>query len=371
MSRADQFVRAVALDGPQRLTEIEVPLPRLVGRDGLIRVEACGVCGSDVANYRGTGYRGTGVAATDLLILGHEIIGRVMELGDGAAEHFGLAVGDRVALEEVIPCGRCALCLSGRYRYCRHRRYGATPLSVAPGLWGGYAEAIYLHEQAVVHRVPEHLPAELLTLFVPVANGFGWLTDLASMKPGDSVTVLGAGQHAMGTVTAAKAMAASQIIVSGLNHDADRLSLAKLLGATATVNAEKEDVVAAVWSLTQGIGSDIVVDCTPGATQSVAQALQMCAVGGRVVLSGAKRGALVQDFPSDLVQQRDLTVRGAWGRSAWAVTAALAHIEREAEDLALLTGVVFGLSEVEKAIQWVGGAGISTGNWSTHVSVMP
>ena len=150
---SDKILAAVALEGKR--TEVrEFDVPSLPPEGGLLKIEAAGVCGADwpyFLNYPKT--KGP-------LILGHENVGIVARVGKAAAERWGIKEGDRVALEEYLPCGHCEYCRSAEFRLCDATdtligngvRYGSTPISVAPSLWGGYSQYQYLHPNAVFHK---------------------------------------------------------------------------------------------------------------------------------------------------------------------------------------------------------------------------
>ena len=134
----------------------ELPIPDLAEDAALLKIEACGVCGSDARIRRR--------ADDGPKIMGHENVGTIARIGSVAAQRWRLAEGDRVALEEYVTCGTCRWCRSEYFRYCSltagrgsagtSLRYGSTPLSVAPGLWGGYSQYLFVHPGAVIHRLP-------------------------------------------------------------------------------------------------------------------------------------------------------------------------------------------------------------------------
>src|SRR2546425_658121 len=148
----------VVAAGQTELAEFE--MPDIVPEAGLLKLEAAGVCGSDWPSYL--------QKAQQPRILGHENVGVIAKVGHIAAQRWGVKEGDRVALEEYLPCGHCEYCRSVEFRLCNATdtligngmRYGSTPISVAPSLWGGYSEYQYLHPNAVFHKVPAHVPAE-------------------------------------------------------------------------------------------------------------------------------------------------------------------------------------------------------------------
>src|SRR5262249_12780093 len=155
--------------------------------------------------------------------------------GPIAARRWGLREGDRIALEEYLPCGHCSLCRAGEFRLCQQTesrrpgalRYGTTPISEPPALWGGYSQFQYLHPDSVIHRAPENVPSEFLAMCLPLGNGIQWVCMDASAGPGKTILIQGPGQQGLACVIAAKAAGAERIIVTGLNRDAKRLQVAQ------------------------------------------------------------------------------------------------------------------------------------------------
>src|SRR5262249_3707914 len=159
------------------------------------------------------------------------------------------------------------------------------PLSHPPGLWGAYADYMYLDPFSLVHPMRRDLPAKLAVMFNPLGAGFRWAVDLPDTGPGDRVLVLGPGQRGLACVIAARAAGADQIIVTGLTRDAAKLALAKALGADHTIDIETEDARRRVRELTAGHGADVVVEVSAYAAEPVAEALHYVATGGRIVLA--------------------------------------------------------------------------------------
>jgi len=369
-------VRAAVQNGPRRIEIREFPRPRVGPDNGLLRVEANGICGSDVETYKG--HLGN---ATDPFIPGHEPLGIIEEIGERAAQRWGVGVGDRVALEILVPCRSCQLCLIGRYQSCRNRTvgHGVTPLKVKPGLWGGLAEYIYLSPGAILHPVDKTLPAELAVMFNPIGAGVRWACHLGGVGLGDTVLVLGPGQRGLAAVIAARAAGAGTIIVTGLAADAHKLALAREFGADHTIVVDEADIgrdakagggttVEQVGELTNGELADVTLELTPMATAPVTDALLATRHGGRVVLAGLKGG---QEVPlrTDLIINRALTVVGAFGVDARAYAEAIRIIESRRFPLEKLHTHTFGLDDTALAMQTL--AGEVEGEAAVHVSVHP
>ena len=260
--------RAVVQTGPRRLELRELPVPDIDADSGLLRVEACGICGSDAEQYAGV------LPVRMPLVPGHEPLGVIERIGDRAAKRWGVDVGDRVAVEALIPCGHCHACLGGRYQQCRGRGrmfgHGYVPLDRAPGLWGAYADYMYLDPTSIVHRIRKDIPASLAVMFNPLGAGFRWAVELPDTGPGDVVLVLGPGQRGLASVIAARAAGADTIIVTGLTRDAPKLALAKELGADHVIDVEQEDARTRVKELTGGRGAEVVIEVTANATVPIA-----------------------------------------------------------------------------------------------------
>jgi threonine dehydrogenase-like Zn-dependent dehydrogenase len=353
------------------VTELrEVPLPELGATSGLLKVEMTGVCGSDWAYYQNL------PRSRGPLILGHETVGIVERAGSEALQRWGLREGDRVALEEYVPCGHCEYCRSGEFRLCEATdwrtgglRYGATEMSRAPGLWGGYAQYQYLHPNTVFHRVPNSVSGVHAALALPLANGVEWTYLQGRAGPGDVVLIQGPGQQGLSCVAAAKEAGASLVIVTGLSspNDRRRLELARQLGADHTIDIENEDLLETVADLTGGQMADLVIDCASGGTQSVVSAIQLARKRGRVILGGQKRKK-VPEFDSDQIIAKFLTLKGMRGHSYESVELALGMIARNQRNIRALSTHTFALGEVDTALKTLVGLGADA---AIHCTVNP
>lgn len=359
--------RAIVQEGPRRLVLRDLPLPEIDADSALLRIEACGICGSDAEQYAGL------LPVPFPVVPGHEPLGVIAAIGDRAARRWSVDVGDRVAVEAPIPCGHCRACLTGRYPMCRARggffAHGYVPLSVPPGLWGGYADYMYLDPCSIVHRVRADLPAAVAVMFNPLGAGFRWAVDVPNTGPGDVVLVLGPGQRGLASVIAARAAGADTIIVTGLTRDAPKLALARRFGADHVIDVEREDTRRRVKELTDGRGADVVVEVTANATEPIAEALHYVAPGGRIVLAGVKGFKAVPEFVSDLVVMKEAQILGVLGVTSPAYAAAIRLIESERLPLAAMHTHDFALAAAERAIQTL--AGEIAGEISIHSCLLP
>jgi len=365
-------VRAVVQTGPRQIESRSYPRPALGGDTGaLLRVEACGICGSDVEQYKGSmGIRGLP------MIPGHEPLGVIEEITDETAARWGVQAGDRVAVEILIPCRSCSRCLAGRYMNCLNRvgsHGGGNPESRRDRLTGGYAEYIDLHPNSIVHPVSKDLPAEIAVMYNPLGAGVRWALEYGGVHLGSSVLVLGAGQRGLAAILASRYVGAGTIIATGLSSDASKLALAKEFGADHTINVSEEDTVARVRELTGGEGVDVVLDLTPGVTSPILDAVEAVRWGGTIVLAGLKGrtddGPRTTAIPTDMLINKALTVRGAFSVDANGYENAIKLIESGQFPLHKMQTHKFGLDDVEHAIKLL--AGEVPGEEGIHVAIMP
>ena len=344
-------VRAATLVDPQTMELREYERPDLADGWGWLRVEACGVCGTDLELYEGS-FTGS-TWPTGPLIPGHEVVGVVEALPEVTARRWNVSVGDRVALEPNIPCGTCATCLRGDYPSCatapfRPLAYGFVPVAESPGLWGGYADAMALHPQSVVHRVPPELDTTAASIFNALATGYEWAVDIPNLRLGQSVLVLGAGQRGLAAVAAATAAGADLVVCSGVGRDRWRLDQARSLGADLTVDVDEDDLVSAVLDVTRGTGIDVVVDASAGATEPIGQAIASVRSGGTVVLGGLNEGRRAE-LDVDAVVLRAITIMGARSARWPAYEAAIRHLVTD-PSLARLSTHVVPIDRAEDAV---------------------
>jgi alcohol dehydrogenase len=305
-------VRALVLEEPRRLEARRLPVPEIGDDDGVLRVEACGLCGTDHEQFTG------GITGAGPFVPGHEIVGVVEAVGRRAAERWGVAVGERVAIVPFQACRACGPCLAGDHRHCeRHgfrEFYGAIPVERAPGLWGGYAESAYLGPDALLLPVPERLDPVLATVFNPLGAGIQWAVQLPATEPGAVVAVLGPGIRGLCAAAAAKDAGAGFVLITGSGpRDAERLALAPQFGADLAVDVARRDPVRELREATGSRGADVVVDVTANAPAAFGQAIHLARPGGTVVVAGMRGFAAVEGFVPDVIVAKELKVLGALG----------------------------------------------------------
>lgn len=357
---------ALVLEAPRRLTARELPLPQIGDDDGLLRVEACGLCGTDHEQYTGA------LPSPFAFVPGHEAVGVIEAIGPAAAARWRVNVGDRVAVEVFQSCRRCEPCIAGEYRRCESHgirdMYGFVPVDRAPGLWGGYATHQYLSPDTMLHAVPPSLTSEVATLFNPLGAGVRWGATLPGTSAGDVVAVLGPGIRGLCTVAAAKRAGAAFVMVTGLGAaDAGRLSLAAAFGADLTVDVAAADPVDALRAATGGL-ADIVVDVTAKAPAALAQAIALARAGGTVVLAGTRGSSETPGFWPDNIVYKELRILGALGVDAPAYRIALEMLTDPALPFAGIPRRIEGLGGAEDLLRTMAG---EAGDAPVHGVLVP
>ncbi len=330
-------MKAAVLYDVRDLRIEQVPRPQITEPDQvLVKIDAVGICGSDIHWYEQC--RIGMVVVTDPLILGHESAGEVLEVGE---EVVGLKPGDRVAIEPGRTCRRCEYCKSGRYNLCRDLPFLGTP--PVDGAFCQYLAWPY----DFLFKLPDELSLEEGAMMEPMAVGMHAVR-LTGVRVGDTVVVIGAGPIGLTTLQAAKAHGATQIIVSDVVPF--RLAAAQKLGATDVINAAQADVPEAVKELTNGRGVDAAFECV-GLSQTISDAIKSARPGGRVQLVGVGPES-VDDFPIWSVMENELTITGLF-RYANAYPPAIAAAQAGIVDVKSLITHRFSLDELPEAIAWV------------------
>ncbi len=339
---------AAVMTCPGKTELRELPLPETREDDGLLRIEACGVSEADPILFR----RGDLAPA----ILGHEIFGTIERAGAAAAARWQVKEGDRVIVQEYLPCSECGWCTKGEYRLCAQAqmaapnalRVGMTGVNIAPGLWGGFAQHLYLHPRSVIHHVPAAVPDSLATLALPVANGVQSAALEGKVSPGQAVLIFGCGLAGLAATRAAVDAGASKVILCGLAREHERLAAGKLLGKTHLLVADEDGLETKVFAAIEGEGADVIVDTTNDTSGRVAAtAISCAAIGARLVLGG------IGLVPLNLgeFRRKYLTIKPVRGHSSFAVRRALEILENNVSAFQALSRPLHRLSETAAAIR--------------------
>lgn len=363
-------VLAAVRTGPRRTELRTFPFPDVSDDGAVMKVEAAGICGTDVKMYAKPPFEAP-------VIMGHENIGQLVDAGPRFLERHGLSLGDRLFVEHYVGCFRCEWCHRGDYRHCEAtdwrtnpeaRRYGYTSCLNEHHLWGGFAQYLYLPWNAVIHRVPDGVSAKLASIVTPLSNGIEWAIFEGGVGYDSTVLIQGPGQQGLSQVVACKQAGASNIIITGTARDAGRLELARALGADHVIDISIVDPREAVMDLTEGRGVDVVLDCTAGAgTAPVLLGVDVLRRrGGTMVVQGEL--AAFPDFPMKLLTEKAAALRSARGHSYLACELALKQLASGRAPLERLATHSFGLEEVDLAIRTVGG---ETDVDPIHVTLLP
>lgn len=277
MGRVPETMKALVAYGKGNYKlEMNYPTPKCGADDIIIKTEGCGVCVSDLKCYHGAAmYWGDDVQPAWVetpFIPGHEFFGRVVEMGENVK---GFKIGEKITADQIVPCGECKFCKSGRYWMCQpHAIFG-----FQPGNNGGMAEYVRYPKTAVISKIPEEMPLEKALLIEPYGCS-KHAVDRAQIHNEDVVVISGAGTLGLGMITYARMQNPAKLIV--LDMIDNRLEKAKEFGADIVMNPGKEDVTAKVLELTDGYGCDIYIEAT-GHPSSVQQGLNMVRKLGRFV----------------------------------------------------------------------------------------
>jgi L-iditol 2-dehydrogenase len=268
-------MKAVVVRAPMQFDVEDVPVPeRSAWRGGLlVKVEACGLCGSDLRTLR-SGHR----KVTFPWIIGHEIAGTVAEVGPG---YYGKwQKGDMISIGPPVFCGVCDFCLNGEYELCDNY------LEIAQAWPGGFADYIAIPEAAVKLGVIEYVPPGLDPAFAAVCEPVSsclHAQDKGQVGLGDTVVIIGTGPVGCIHTSLARARGADKIFVADIADE--RLRLAEVFEPDATINAARVDLVEEIRRLTNGKGADVIITATPAPVAQV-QAVEMARKGGRILLFG-------------------------------------------------------------------------------------
>ena len=291
-------MKALLLNQYRDLQIIDLPQPIPAADEVLIRVAACGICGSDVHGYDGSSGR-----RIPPIVMGHEAAGRIASVGSAVKN---LAEGERVTFDSTIFCGECKHCRNGNINLCDRRQV----LGVSCGDYrraGAFAEFVSVPAR-VVHRLPDSLPYSEAAMLEAVAVAIHGVS-LAQLKRGDTALVLGAGTIGLLTMQALRAAGCERILIADV--DATRLKLAESLGASIVLSAQS-DLVAQVLQLTHGTGVDVVIECV-GRNETIAASIDSVCKGGTVVLVGNISPEIT--LPLQKVVTRQIRLQGSCASS--------------------------------------------------------
>jgi len=347
---------AVLRDDRPALEVIEIPVPRPRRGEALVKVRACGVCHTDLHVIKSE------VAFPRPAVLGHEISGTIVELGDGATDA-AFDVGDDVVGAFIMPCTECDACRRGRDDLCadffgqnrlRGTLYdGESRLSLADGSFlamysmGGLAEYAAVPLSALT-RLPDALdPVTAAVLGCAAFTAYGAVHRAGHVERGESVAVVAVGGVGSGVVQVARAAGADPIIAIDVSEE--KLEAARALGATHIVNSRETDAATAVRELTGGRGVDVAFEAL-GHPATFAQAVRTLADGGRMVAIGIGAGNAAAEVEITPLVRRGYTITGSFGARTREDLPAVVELARRGEfDTVDLVTRRYGLDDADAA----------------------
>ena len=266
-------MKAVVIRAPMDFGVEDVPVPQPGNNDILVKVKACGLCGSDLRTLR-SGHR----KVTFPWVVGHEICAEVFETG---SDYSGsLEEGDLLSIGPLAYCGTCDFCIAGRYELCENQ------LEIGQKWRGGFAEYMVVPEAALklgnVRKVPADSNPVHIAVVEPVSSCVN-AQEKADVGLGDTVVVIGSGPIGCIHINLAKLRGASRVFIIDISND--RLELAKPFKPDEVINGAETDPVAKIKELTGGRGADVVIVATPAPAAAV-QGVEMAKKGGRVIQFG-------------------------------------------------------------------------------------
>ena len=305
MNAKNYKMTAIVCHGPRdyRVEQVDRPTPG--PREMVIRISACGICASDCKCWSGATmfWAGDNPVVKAPVIPGHEFFGVVDELGEGAAERFGVAPGDRVVAEQIVPCERCRFCLRGQYWMCEVHNIFGFQRRVADG---GMSDYMLIPATARVHVIPPALPLEDAAIIEPLACAIHTV-QRGDVQLDDVVVIAGAGPIGLMMVQVARLKTPKTLVV--IDMVPARLALARGFGADVVINPGEADAGAIVRGLTGGYGCDVYIEAT-GSPSGVVQGLSLIRKLGRFVEFSVFGSDTTVDW-SIIGDRKELDVRGA------------------------------------------------------------
>ena len=288
-------MRALLLSEYKQLSVVDMPMPEIGTEDALVRVRACGICGSDIHGYDGsTGRR------IPPLVMGHEAAGVVERVGPGV---HGFKAGDRVTFDSTVSCGACDFCRRGQVNLCDNR----TVLGVSCGDYrrhGAFAEYVAVPSR-ILYKLPDGLPFERAALIEAVSIAVHAVGRHVP-APDDTVVVIGAGMIGVLVIQVLVHRGSRNIVA--VDIDPQKLALARRMGATRTLNPNEHDVAATVREMTGGRGADVSFEVV-GHSDTVRSAVRSLRKGGTAVLVGNLSPSV--DVPLQEVVSREISLLGS------------------------------------------------------------
>jgi L-iditol 2-dehydrogenase len=334
-------MRAAFMTGVQRVEVRDTEEPALDPAGAVLRVEACGICGTDARTFANGDPR-----APAPWVLGHEPVGVLERVGPDAVLPPGVAEGGRVFLGSILACGECRQCVDGRQNLCqRHLLYGFDPYP------GAYAELAAVPPIAVRNLIPlpPDLPSELATVVDPFACAFNGI-EVLEVGLGDTVLILGAGPIGCWQAVMARDRGAGKVFLSDVNRQRLDLALAAVGGfVDDAFLAGDDNGLAELEGRTDGAGADRISVAAPS-KQAQQAALEMAARRARVVyFAGLPKHDPVSPLDMNQLHYKELAILGAYGATPRQYRITMDYLNRRRKELAPVVTHQFPLERIDEA----------------------
>jgi L-iditol 2-dehydrogenase len=325
-------MKSLLLSEYNHLEVVDLPAPSVGADEVLVRVEACGICGSDVHGYDGSSGR-----RIPPIVMGHEAAGTVAAIGEQVK---GLAEGDRVTFDSTVYCGHCEYCANGDVNLCDNREV----IGVSCGDYrrhGAFAEYVVVPQQ-IVYRLPATISFAEAAMLEAVSVALHAVR-VSQLSGGETALVIGAGMIGLLTLQAAKVAGCSRVLIADV--DATRLNMAKQIGAEEVLHASGADLVAEVLRRTNGKGVDVALEAV-GRNETVDVAINCTRKGGTVALIGNVTAEVT--IPLQKVVSRQLRLQGSCASAGEYPEA----IEFVASGKILVKPLITAVAALEEGPQW-------------------
>lgn len=335
------MIRVCTHDGPGASPKIQtVAQPKVPDKAALIRIAACGVCGTDLHILKGHWPKPLNWPFT----LGHELAGVIVEKGPALETDFmgtPVAVGNKVMIPPLMPCGECYYCIhypQNANRCLNPTYYGRyLPFKNPPHLWGGWAEMVYVDLDMLpatkLYRLPDNMPFMLGSLCEPMTSCVRAVNRAVSVngfRAGDTVVIQGSGPIGILAIVAVREMGAGHVVMIGAPQQ-PRLELARAFGADATVciddHPDSAGRIEAVRQIVGGFGADLVLDCS-GHPSAGPEGIEMLRDGGTFVEMGQFTDAGSIDTNWHRFCVKDVNLLGSWAFTANDIPLAIGLLHR-------------------------------------------
>lgn len=324
--------KAIFLMDDRKMKMDVVDMPKCGSNEVIIKMEYCGVCGSDVHNYQ---HGEPNFPDMYPFILGHECAGTITQTGESVTN---LKPGDKVAVEPGITCGKCEWCKSGKYNLCPSVKFLSAPM------YQGALRSYIAHPADLCFKLPDHVSTMEGALIEPLAVGLNAAVK-SGIRVGETAVVLGAGCIGLVTLLSLKAMGISDVTVVDLHTI--RLKKAKELGATRVINASEVNVIEEIKKLTSGRGMDFVFE-TAGSKVTASQTVYLAKRGGTVMMIGNVVGETPLNF--QLMVDKEVRIESTFRyRNIYPV--AIALLSSGGIDIKSIITKVYNFEDVQEAFE--------------------